>query len=223
MKFCEIGVYHHDCWFTDAITQFPTLQVKELSGRTVSGNSKSRIVKGLYRLISPESEMFRNFVRHIGRSGKVLEITPIEMGNDPLVHVTWKAPVTSYDAVLQSGCVISSPCYSRDGYEGYKIFAQEPNNIKKLLSELEQIGEVKMFATKNCQTKFSKNSKFSLTKKQKQAVASAISLGYYEWPKKVNLEELAGRLGVKRRALQENLRKAEAKILPNLLDELTND
>ncbi len=220
MKYCEIGVYHHDCWFTDAITQFPAIHVKELSGRVVSGNSKNRIVKGLYKVISPDFDAFKNFVRYISRAGKVLEITPIEICNDPLIQVTWKAPVTSYDAILQSGCVINSPCYSRDGYEGYTIFAKEPNTIKKLLNELEQIGEVKMFSTKNY---IEKINKYNLTKKQKQAVASAISLGYYEWPKKVNLEELAGRLGMKRRALQENLRKAEAKILPNLLDELTQD
>ncbi|HLD60361.1 MAG TPA: helix-turn-helix domain-containing protein, partial [Candidatus Bilamarchaeaceae archaeon] len=162
-------------------------------------------------------ETFRRFVSHVRESENVLQVIPIEMGTDPLVQVTWKAPVTSYDAVLNSGCVISSSCYSREGYEGYKVFAQSPSKIKKLLLELDQIGEVRMFSIKNC---FSETSQFNLTQKQKQAIASAISLGYYEWPKKVNLKELAKKLGIKRRALQENLRKAESKVLPNILNEL---
>jgi predicted DNA binding protein len=117
--------------------------------------------------------------------------------------------------------MISSPCYSKEGYEVYSTVAEKPGSIKKLLSELGQIGEVRIFSIKNGLCSGTKTDRYGLTVKQKQAVAAAISMGYYSWPKKVNLEELAERLGVKRRTLQENLRKAEGKILPRLLDELT--
>ena len=100
------------------------------------------------------------------------------------------------------------------------MFAEKPTDIKKLLDELEQIGETKIFSIKN--SAVSKQS-FGLTPKQRHALVSAISMGYYEWPKKANLEELAAKLGVKRRTLQENLRKAESKLLPKLLDELSAD
>lgn len=214
MKFCEIGVYHHDCWFTDAISQFPDLYVKEISGRMHNKNSKKRVIKAVYKVLSAKPELVRSFINRVSLGEQVTQVKPLD---DETIRVTWKAPITSYDAVLNSGCAITSSCYSRDGYETYSVFAEKPGNIKKLLYEFGQIGEVKVFSMKN----ISKDAgKFRLTAKQKQAIVSAISMGYYSWPKKVNLEELAARIGIKRRTLQENLRKAENKILPNLLDEL---
>ncbi|MBI5046807.1 helix-turn-helix domain-containing protein [Candidatus Micrarchaeota archaeon] len=220
MKFCDIGVYHHDCWFTDGITQFPELQVKEISERIYPQNSDKRIVSAVYRIESSESEKINEFVNHVRFAGKISTIKQLGTGKTAFIQVAWRAPVTSYDAVLKSGCVVTSPCQSRDGYEAYSIISEEPNQIKKLLYELEQIGDVKLFSIKN---DFSKKGRHGLTDKQKQAVSAAISMGYYSWPKKVNLEELAAKLGIKRRTLQENLRKAEAKILPSLIDQLTEE
>ncbi len=220
MKFCEIGVYHHDCWFNDAIIRFPQLYVKEIGSRVYSQNSKNRVVTGLYRVLSSDSEEFMRFVHHISSEGRVIRVKPIDTKESKLLQVTWKASVTSYDAVLNSGCIVSSPCYSKEGLETYSVFAENPSTIKKLLYELEQIGEVNIFSMKNCLSK--RSDKFALTIKQKQAIASAISMGYYSWPKTVNLEELAAKLGIKRRTLQENLRKAESKIIPKLIDELTH-
>lgn len=217
MKFCEIGVYHHDCWFTDAISMFPELQVKETSGRVCTENSEKRTNRGLYKIFSDNQDQVNNFIKQVNSNNQVLGIKQID---GSLIQVTWKALKTSHDAILNSGCIISSSCYARDGYETYSLFAEQPKTIKRLLSELEELGDVKIFSMKNT---FSKNmDKFGLTDKQKQAIAAAISIGYYSWPKKVNLEELAKRIGMKRRTLQENLRKAESKILPMLLDELTN-
>ncbi|HIH22568.1 TPA: hypothetical protein HA238_02480 [Candidatus Micrarchaeota archaeon] len=218
MKFCEIGVYHHDCWFTDAISLFPELAVKETSSRVCNTDSGIKVNKASYKISSPGEAMLHDFLSRISQGGRVLEVKPLSItGNSAIIEVSWKAAKTSYDAVLGSGCSVTSSCYAKDGYETYSLFAENPGGIKKLLDELDQIGETKIFSIKNA---VDSKSKFGLTPKQRYAIVSAISMGYYEWPKKANLEELAAKLGVKRRTLQENLRKAEGKLLPKLLDEL---
>lgn len=220
MKFCEIGVYHHDCWFTDAISKFPELQIREVSARTVKSDSGAKINGACYRLLSPEVQLVKNFINHISSSGLISRAKLLSNNSSTaLIEVSWKAPKTSYDAVLGSGCSVSSSCYARDGYEAYSMFAENPSQIKHLLEELGQIGEVKVFSLKNeAKTKDS----CGLTPKQRHAIVSAISMGYYSWPKKANLEELAKKLGVKRRTLQENLRKAEGKVLGQMLDLLSD-
>lgn len=219
MKFCEIGVYHHDCWFTDAITNFPELDVREVSSRVCQTASGAKLNKATYRIISPKEERIKRFVARISGSGRVVSAKQlVSQPNTSLLEVSWKAAKTSYDAVLGSGCSTASSCYAKDGYETYSLFADNPGEIKNLLGELEQIGEIKVFSLKN---EGKSNSNYGLTQKQRQAIVSAISMGYYEWPKKANLEELAARLGVKRRALQENLRKAESKVLGRMIGELT--
>jgi len=55
-----------------------------------------------------------------------------------------------------------------------------------------------------------------LPKKQKDAISLAYKSGYYQFPKKTNLNKLAK---VSKQTFQENLKKAEAKLMPLLLRE----
>lgn len=56
-----------------------------------------------------------------------------------------------------------------------------------------------------------------ITQKQFDALHTALRHNYYSWPRKITLEQLAGKASTTRRAFQENLRKAEAKILPHIV------
>jgi len=62
-----------------------------------------------------------------------------------------------------------------------------------------------------------KRSALGLTGAQWSALWLAVHYGYYSWPKKITLEELASKSGVSRISFQERLRKAEEKALPKLL------
>lgn len=57
----------------------------------------------------------------------------------------------------------------------------------------------------------------NLTKNQKQALELAIKEGYYKTPRKIDLRELARRSKISLATFQEHLRKAEEKLIPNIL------
>jgi predicted DNA binding protein len=57
-----------------------------------------------------------------------------------------------------------------------------------------------------------------LTDKQKTAVSIAYQQGYYEYPKKTNIEKLAKTMKLAPSTFQEHLRKAEEKLMPFLLE-----
>lgn len=57
-----------------------------------------------------------------------------------------------------------------------------------------------------------------LTTKQKQALDLAVKHGFYEVPRKVELEQLAKAVKISRQAFSEHLRKAEAKLIPKLAE-----
>jgi len=59
-----------------------------------------------------------------------------------------------------------------------------------------------------------------LTKKQKQALEIAINNGYYDYPKKVNMEKLAKIMKISYSTYQAHLKKAEGKIIPSVYKEL---
>jgi hypothetical protein len=59
-----------------------------------------------------------------------------------------------------------------------------------------------------------------LTKHQKMAMGLAIKHGYYDYPKKINMEKLAGMMKISYSTFQAHLKKAEGKLLPEIYKEL---
>lgn len=56
-----------------------------------------------------------------------------------------------------------------------------------------------------------------LTERQRELLVTAHRHGYYEYPKRINTEELAGKVDVSRPTLVQHLRKAEGRIMDELL------
>jgi predicted DNA binding protein len=64
------------------------------------------------------------------------------------------------------------------------------------------------------------NLKHDLTSKQFKAITSAFKAGYYELPRAVRVDSLAEEMNIHRRTFEEHLRKAERKIMRNLIPSL---
>jgi predicted DNA binding protein len=54
-----------------------------------------------------------------------------------------------------------------------------------------------------------------LTEKQERALWFAITLGFYEWPRRITLTELAEKLGVSASTLSELMRRGLRRVLRN--------
>lgn len=62
--------------------------------------------------------------------------------------------------------------------------------------------------------------RISLTTKQREAVQTAVEMGYYETPRNASLADLADRLGVTRSALSQRLNAVETKLVTALVTDL---
>ncbi len=68
--------------------------------------------------------------------------------------------------------------------------------------------------------KFSLNSPISrLTEKQQEAISIAFRLGYFDTPRKVSADELAEKLGLSSSTLAVHLRRAECRLLAEMLNQ----
>ena len=92
----------------------------------------------------------------------------------------------------------------------------DEGNIKKFLEVTKLIGEVVdvIFQRGVYQEH---NVLSSLTERQKEIVLTAKKNGYYNYPRKTTPEKLAGELGISKATTLEHLRKAEVRIMSNLL------
>lgn len=220
MKLYELGIYHHDCWNTNSINEFPDVRSMEWGSRCTQKEDNGKTNSALWKVHAANPSVLEKYVGFLKNEKGVLEARPIaKEGGDALICIRWKAEKTSYDSIMGSGSLYHSSTYSKEGYETYSIFSDEPQKMKKLIDELGEIGETRIFRIRNVEGGTLAGNRFNLTQKQMDALVFAIAQGYYQWPKKVNLQKLAERSGKSRRSVQEHLRKAEGKVLSRLLEE----
>ncbi len=119
---------------------------------------------------------------------------------------TQNCPVCSILSDLN--CSLLSAVTTDDGKMEWKLLVSGNDTLKKVTDRLgsQDIG-YKILKVTRLQTKE------DLTTRQEQIVKMALEMGYFEFPKKIRLEELSKRLGISAGTLSEILRRAEKHIL----------
>lgn len=106
-------------------------------------------------------------------------------------------------------CPYASTSQGRDDSISWKVLVKDLDSMKAALSSLDsdsgeetRIKEVSNFGFENL-----------LTSRQKEVLLKATRLGYFEFPRKKGLTEIAETMGISAATLSEILRSAEAKIM----------
>ncbi len=94
-----------------------------------------------------------------------------------------------------------------DGDVSWNLFVKEPKDISKVMDMLEFRG-----ARAEITRITDAFREEALTARQKEIFSSAIRRGYFDFPRRTSLTELAKELSIKPSTLSEILRKAESKI-----------
>jgi predicted DNA binding protein len=115
-------------------------------------------------------------------------------------------------AVLDAGALCMTCPYTGGGKEAHwKMLVRDSDALKTLLTRLErQKVSVKITDVSNV------SQDDELTSRQREVLAKAISLGFYEFPRKIDLTTLSKEVGVKPSTLSEILRSAERKIMSDM-------
>ncbi|MFW9784552.1 MAG: helix-turn-helix domain-containing protein [Candidatus Heimdallarchaeota archaeon] len=136
----------------------------------------------------------------------VIEFSLLEKENNRVkFNVKTKDPYLLY-ALIKCGVLVNFPVNVRNGYAYWRLIAKresidhlltlfEKNNIE---SELLKIGNSPYIIDED---------KNKLTFEESNVLAKAISLGFFEIPRKISLEDLANKLGKSKSALSVMLRK----------------
>lgn len=124
-----------------------------------------------------------------------------------------------YSPVFDPRLIYVRPVVQRtDGYEDWEVASWNRELLMNLLDV--PSFEIKLKAIKRVKLAnlFLPKIYPKLSPKQKEAIESAVKEGYYEYPRKIYLEQLAKISKVKRQTYEENLRRAERKIVPFLTE-----
>jgi len=121
--------------------------------------------------------------------------------------------------------LLISPVVYRNGWEYYRIIAFKHKDIKELMQRLKEKGftceilrKVDFEGFIASSLTLTADALFSdLTERQMEALLTAYSNGYYNLPRKANVQDIARRKKVSRTTYQEHLKKAENKLVTSLI------
>ncbi|NHJ01430.1 MAG: hypothetical protein EAX86_04775 [Candidatus Heimdallarchaeota archaeon] len=168
---------------------------------------------GYIEALNGNEESIRSYIDAIQKSKDIIkfEITY----SSPILY--WTRTIhqldypSIYETVLNSGNMSILPITISNGLQYHTILSPDRTYLKNLLKLLKvRFTSVKIQSTSSIPFGFQQS---LLTVKQLEAFQLAFKSGYYRIPKQIKLTELAPKLGIKRVAMQERLKRAELKIL----------
>jgi hypothetical protein len=159
------------------------------------------------------------------RPGAKIETELLQQENDTtsVYFVRFKAavpPKASERDQFGSMPYFSTPFEFRDG-RAKLAFLGSVKQIRKHLEYLEKHARGRYKVVSLTDARFSPNSPIArLTEKQRRVLITAYKLGYYDLPRRIGSEELARKLNLVKSTFVAHRRKAERRLLTEMLSEL---
>lgn len=164
--------------------------------------------RGLIEIESKSNIEIENMFKEIEKHPNVCRVDFSKQRNGGFLgSITTKMCVIC-NALTGSDCFLESAVSDKLGFVNWKIITISNNSLQDILKKLEDSG---------CEVEIRKITKLSkkslLTKRQEQILKVAFEKGYYEFPKKITIKELAIIFGVAQSTLQEILQRGERKVI----------
>ena len=144
-----------------------------------------------------------------------------QKGNYIFTLNKWPAEREYYDPLFDRRIIQVKPCVQRtEGHEDWELASWDKQVLMKVLDVPVFKIKIKSIQNKKLENIFLPHIYPDLSPKQKEAIELAVKEGYYEYPRKIDLETLGRIANVKRQTFQENLRRAERKLIPFLTENM---
>ena len=185
-------------------------------------------VQDVYEIVSDSPEDFHGAVEEFRRLYDVLDETEIST-NIRLItqNCVCSKETTVHDNIQELEILNLMPIYYTMGHEYYRLIAFRHEALVELFDRLTDHGfqvdvlEKAPFNGMVSDSLVTLNSLVGgLTDKQVDAIVAAYNNGYYQTPRRVNVQTIADRVRVPRTTLHEHLNKAENKLISSIIPQI---
>lgn len=185
-------------------------------------------IQDVYEIVSDEREEFNSAVKEFRSIYHVLDETEVSSNVRMITqNCVCTRETTVHDNIQELEILNLMPVFYARGYEYYRLIAFRHEALTELFDRLERQGftvEVQEKAPFNGMVSDSlvtlNSLMSSLTEKQVDAIVAAYNGGYYQTPRRVNVQTVADREKVPRTTLQEHLNKAENKLISGIIPQI---
>jgi len=188
------------CWVKDLTEEYPNLELNVLS---FSVNRESICMSQVLLSGVPKSSLSR-----VLNHPDIVRYVLLDSIRDiHLLNVYYTCPFI--DNLIDGGVSLIVPFYACNGIVEWKYTGSDIEPSLKTIIEI--------FEAHGLRCRISKrNIRDRLTLREKYILFKAISEGYYDYPRRINLSNLAKKLNISKATLSEYLMKIESKIMRKL-------
>ena len=184
-----------------------------------SWSDKTKFYYTELHILQGKEENKRKFIRDLKKEKTIKKIE--QKGNHLFTLNEESLEKQYYSPAFDPKIIQVKPVAQRsDGYEDWELACWDKPTLMKIRSVPVFKAELKGIKNINLGDIFLPQIYPKLAPKQKEAIELAVKEGYYEFPRKIDLERLAGISKVRRQTYQENLRRAEKKLVPFLTENI---
>lgn len=218
MWYLKFKYKHSDCIYASKLEELNLTGQFQYMGCYVKDNY---VYTSAILQLSGNDSNIKKYIQYLKNNEKIEKIEIHK--NAIFILAKHKKELGLYRATYDSIFIHPTPAYlSDDGFEIVEIACWDRKPLEELIAALKQnktttYFELLKFVSKKMDNIYVSKLLPELSPKQNDAIKLAFSNGYYEFPKKINLDELANISCVSKPTFRENLRKAEAKLMPKLV------
>ncbi|MBS3137184.1 helix-turn-helix domain-containing protein [Candidatus Woesearchaeota archaeon] len=217
MWVAKFKIWHKNCLLRPRCIKY---QITDFVYLINSWTEKKKFYYTELHILQGKEENKRKFIRDLKKEKSINKLE--QRGN--YIFTLNEEPIEKryYSPAFDPKIIQVKPVVQRvDGSEDWELACWTKETLMKIMDV--PVFDVELIYIK--QTKLSDiflpHIYPKLSPKQKEAIELAVKYDYYEFPRKIELEKLAEISGVKRQTYQENLRRAERKLVPFLTESLS--
>ena len=211
--------WHKNCVIRPRCVKF---QVTDFVFLINSWHEKKKFYYTELHILQGTEENKKKFIKDLKKEKEIIRLE--QVGNHIFTlnkKTIGRSLSYAYSTAFDPRLIYVKPVVQRvDGFEEWEMACWDKEPLMKIMKiptfeiELVSIENVKLTDI------FIPSIYPSLSPKQREAIELAVKQGYYNYPRKIDLEKLAKIAKVKRQTFQENLRRAEKKLVPFLTENL---
>ncbi|MFW9845931.1 MAG: helix-turn-helix domain-containing protein [Candidatus Thorarchaeota archaeon] len=175
---------------------------------------------GITEPLNGDEESIQKYIIELQKSPSIREVDIIHRSPEAywtrVVHQLESDSI--HETILQSGCMTKLPIVIERGVQYHTVLAPSQQSLRDLISILRR--RFPRVRIRSLKSKPTASFRVLLTEKQQKAFLLALQSGYYDMPRRSRIEEMCVKLGIKRVAMQERLRRAEQRILSDFAETL---
>ncbi|WP_418279903.1 helix-turn-helix domain-containing protein [Halorubrum sp. DTA98] len=225
MREVSLRIRHHGEPESDVSARYPNVTFRSVSSMTGRMSERKRINE-----LRGPSEEIEGFLAEFREADSVIEAEPLSPLEGERVYVALVIDVEKWDSISERlsdmGIHYRTGTTIKAGIERWTLYLADDDDLSAVMRELERGGNevelVRNVALSDVDrppqlemTRFLED----LTRRQREVLATAIEMGYYEHQSGVGIEDVAEAVGLGSTTVWEHLSRAEAKVMGGLIDQ----